>query len=340
MTNTVDVCSIGLPALRLFQQAVPEAELHFLTFGDAGKLIQLAEPSVTVHCMTTQQWSDDFFLALESFLGLAAQIIGEEYSQIVNLDTAFMPCFLSRFLKDALEPITGNFLNVSVQELLDQVQKQSLQAQYVNDPQAYLDSTFTNMYKWHGSAWHYGEVPDGGYPEYYLSQCCGFDTSAMQSSIPVTPDKSLSQKAKKTKVIALCLGHSDDGYAYPFAEPLKKALQQKGYQVWSETQAKGQLQSLLKMLSASDLMISKPTENRWYAQAVDCPVLLISGDSLPAILMPDFATDPTNRCQQHGQQQQQPAISAMQACSCDLPEDLLESVESIFEHLAQEPAGE
>jgi ADP-heptose:LPS heptosyltransferase len=334
MLSTADVCAVGLPVVRLFQQRLPQAEIHFLTFADGGKLMRMAEPNVNVHCLQSGEWPDDFFLAMESFLGLAEQIIGEEYTQIVNLDTAFMPCFLSRFLKDALEPISGNYISLSVQELLRQVQTKTLQADYVNNTASYLSSTFANIYKWQGSAWQHGHLPDGGYPEYYLSQCCGFDISDVSLNINVSPDKRLAKKARSGKVVGLCLSQSDDGYLYPYHAELKKALQQLGYHIWSDAEAAGDISTLLKMLAASDLMITKPSGNRWYAQAVSCPTLLISGDSEPALLMPEFATDTVPRCPKHAAIDNQ--LVDKLSCTCDLPNELAQSVESIFEHFAQE----
>ncbi|MEP1447163.1 MAG: hypothetical protein ABJK37_13755 [Paraglaciecola sp.] len=336
MLNTAEVVSIGLPAIRFFQQGVPDAEIHFLTFSQGGKLISIAEPSVTVHCLPAEQWPDNFFLAMESFLGLAEQIIAQQYSQIVNLDTAFMPCFLSRFLKDALEPVSGNYLNTSVKQLLSQVEDQSLQADYVNSADSYLASSFMGMYKWQHNSWHYAPMPDGGYPEYYLSHCCGLDVSNVPVTIKVTPDKRLRKEAKTSKVVALCLSQSDDDYVYPHTVELKKALQALGYYVWLESEAKEDLTTLLKMLATSDLMIAKPSALRWYAQSVDCATLLITAGANPAIYMPDFATDATERCLRHGQSESPSRLSETQPCSCDLPQDLAESVSSIFEHLAEE----
>ena len=48
MLSSADVCAIGLPVLRYFQKNNPQAEIHFLTFGDGAELIKLAEPSVLV----------------------------------------------------------------------------------------------------------------------------------------------------------------------------------------------------------------------------------------------------------------------------------------------------
>ncbi len=334
MLSTADAFAIGLPVVRLFQARFPQAEIHFLTFEQGGKLLSLAEPNVQVHALKSAEWPDDFFLAMESFLGLAEQIIGQEYSQIVNLDSAFMPCFLSRFLKDALEPVSGNYLSQSVQQLLDQVQSQSLSAEYVNQASQYLASSFAHIYKWFGSAWQMDQLPDGGYPEYYLRQCCGLDVNNMSLELSISPDKQLTKQAKAQKVVGLCLSQSDDGYLYPYISELKKALQALGYAVWLDSEAKNELVKLTKMLAASDLCITKPSGVRWYAQAVNCPSLLISGDSQPGIYMPDFATDPTPRCPKHGQSEQ--VASNALPCNCDLAKDLAESVQSIFEHLEQE----
>lgn len=333
MLSSPDVCAIGLPVLRYFQKNNPDAELHFLTFGDGAELIKLAEPSVTIHPVTQQQWPDDFFLAMESFLGLAEQIIGENYSQIINLDTSFMPCFLARFLADAGEPISGNYLNMSVEQLLQQVQVQSLQADYVNATQAYMASTFTTMYKWHGRWWQSNVVGEGGYPEFYLTKCCGLMVDKLDQAIVVSADKRLTKLAKSKKVIGLCLGQSDDGYLYPHISRLKKLLEQKGYVVWSDQDSKQDVRALLKMLTASDLMVCKPSGFRWYAQATDCPTLLLSGVSEPALLMPEFATDPVAPCPQHSVNHHDFATGQ---CNCDKPDDLLESIESIFTHLAEQ----
>ncbi len=333
MLNSGDVCAIALPVLRNFQKNHPDAEIHFLTFGDGAEIIKLAEPSVYVHHITEEQWSDDFFLAMESFLGLAEDIIGENYVQIVNLDTTFMPCFLARFLADAGDPVSGNYLNMSVQQLLQQVQDQSLQADYVNSTQAFMASSFVNMHKWFGPWWQFDAEYEGGYPEFYLTKCCGLVVDKLDQGIVVIPDKKLAKKAKSNKVIGLCFGQSDDGYLYPYVSRLKKLLEQKGFAVWSDSDARGDIRSLLKMLKSSDLMLCKPSGNRWYAQAVECPTLLITGDSEPALLMPEFATDPMSPCMQHAVNENN---FGTLGCNCDETEDLVESIESIFVHLEEQ----
>jgi ADP-heptose:LPS heptosyltransferase len=333
MLSSADVCAIGLPVLRYFKKTLPDADIHFLTFGDGAEMIRLAEPSLKVKHVTQSQWPDDFFLAMESFLGLAEEIIGETYNQIINLDTTFMPCFLARFLADASEPVSGNYLNISVQQLLQQVQDKSLQAEYVNSTATFMASSFANMHKWHGRWWQNEAEYEGGYPEFYLTKCCGLADDNLDLSIVVSPDKRLIKKAKTNKVIGLCLSQSDDGYLYPHDDRLKKLLEQKGFVVWTEQDAKQNIRSLLKMLSASDLMVSKPSGYRWYAQAVNCVTLLISGHSEPALLMPEFATDPVSLCMQHGVNHNN--IDVVD-CNCEPPEDLVESIESIFSHIAEQ----
>ena len=333
MLSSADVCAIGLPVLRYFQKNNPQAEIHFLTFVDGAELIRLAEPNVVIHHVTQQQWPDNFFLAMESFLGLAEEIVGENYSQIINLDTTFMPCFLARFLADAGEPVSGNYLNMSVQQLIQQFQDESLQAEYVNSPQAFMASSFVNMHKWFGRWWQYDAEYEGGYPEFYLTKCCGLVVDKLDQAINVGVDKRLVKKAKSNKVIGLCFGQSDDGYLYPHTERLKKLLEQKGFVVWTDQETKGNIRSLLKMLAATDLMVCKPSGHRWYAQAVDCATLLVSGNSEPALLMPEFATDPVSPCMLHSVSQNSIAVVD---CNCDKAEDLVESIESIFIHIQEQ----
>ena len=250
-----------------------------------------------------------------------------------HIPTSFMPCFLARFLADTAEPVSGNYLNLSVVQLLQQVQDQSLQADYVNSTAAFMDSSFVNMHKWHTRWWEYEAEYDGGYPEFYLTKCCGLVDDKLDQTIVVNPDKRLAKMASTKKVIGLCFGQSDDGYLYPYADNLKKRLEQKGFVVWSDQDAKEDIRLLLKMLSASHLMVSKPCGHRWYAQAVECPTLLISGVNEPALLMPEFATDQVIPCMQHANNENNIAVLE---CNCDKPEDLVESIESIFTHFEEQ----
>lgn len=328
MLGLGDTLSIGVPALRFFKHKYPDAEMHFLTFAEGRDTIALAEPVVTLHSLAKEQWPDDFLAAMEVFLGLAEDIIGHEYQQIVNLDTAFMPCFLARFLKDAGEPLSGNLLSCSVQQLLEQFQSQTLQAEYVNDVSQYMDSTYFTMARWYTRWWEGRFLPDFGYPEYYLRSCCGYSDLEMDLAINVAPDRKLLKQAKGKKVIGLCLAQSDDGYLYPHGQQLKGALERLGFFVWSDYEHSYTARQTLGKMAASDLVVNKASAKHWYATAVKCPTLLITASAEPKTLMPDYATEQHSLCPVHGANH---SLNFAQKCLCDKPGDLAESIESIFE---------
>ena len=116
-----------------------------------------------------------------------------------------MPCFLARFLKDAGEPLEGNQLSISVQELIDQIQNQTLQTEYVHDAARYMNSSWFSMARWHTPWWEGAFTPDNGYPEFYLRSCCGFEELVMNMTIDVPPDSKLQQQQRAQNVIALAL---------------------------------------------------------------------------------------------------------------------------------------
>ncbi|MDP5032903.1 glycosyltransferase family 9 protein [Paraglaciecola sp.] len=330
MLSDSDVVAIGLPALRFFKQKFPEAEIHFLSFGQAAGVLKLAEPETDVKVL--EYWPDDFFQAMEAFLGLAEDIIGEAYSQIVNLDTAFMPCFLARFLQDAGEPIGGNYLSISIQTLLDKVKDQSLQADYVNVPATYMLSSFFTMSRWF-SNWTVGDyLPEGGYPEFYLKQCCGFGSITMDNRIDMNIQPGARNETKKATV-ALCLSQSDDGYIYPYSTDLALALQEAGCKVWFDRDSNFELSGLLRKLANSDLVVCKASAFKWYADAVACPTLLISGMANPKIVMPDFATDTTAPCPLHSGQVLTQNERLQARCLCEKPAVLADNIVSILQAL-------
>ncbi|NCP65379.1 MAG: hypothetical protein GW836_12110 [Paraglaciecola sp.] len=330
MLSAADVGAIGVPALRFFKQQFGQAELQVLTFGGGAELLQLAEPQVRLHIL--EHWPDDFFLAMETFLGLAEQIIGEGYQQIINLDTAFMPCFLARFLKDAGEPISGNYLSISIQALLDKVQDKSLQADYVNVSANYLQSSFFGMSRWHSRWWESQYLPDGGYPEFYLRQCCGFSDLRMDSYINL---KQAPFNPKAPTLIGICTEVGEDGYAYPHSVALKAALQRSGFKVWLESEIKGSYQSLLSKMQQSHIVVCKAGGSRWLANHVGSPVLLISGAAEPNRYMPDFATDQRTPCERHSPLfRDRP--TKLQPCNCENPQLLADNIASLLTMLALE----
>ncbi len=293
MLGLGDVTCVGIPAIRYFKNKFPDADIHFLTYAAGEEVVRLAEPDITVKAMKKGEWPDDFLPALEAFLGLAESIVGEAYTHIINLDTWFMPCFLARFLKDVGEPVSGNCIAKSLQELLNEFQAQTLRPEFVNDPSEYIESSFMAMPRWHSPWWEFGTLPDFGYPEFYLRACCGFSEIDMNMSINVPSNERLEKLRKRKKVIALATKARTDERSYPFADKLESLLKQAGFEVWTGFDGSVPMRKTLSNLKASDLLVTVPSAPQWLATAVGCPSLVISGEVDPRTLMPDYATDPS-----------------------------------------------
>ncbi|MEQ3651964.1 MAG: hypothetical protein ABNH21_11375 [Glaciecola sp.] len=291
MLGLGDVTCIGLPAVRYLKRKHPEADIHVLSYAAGKEMMALAEPGIKTFGLDKGEWPEDIIQAMESFLGLAEQIIGEAYTKIINLDTWFMPCFLARFLKDAGEPVQGNYIGMSIADLIDQFQNQTLQPSFVNDPSHYMQSTWFSMMRWNTTWWETDYLPEGGYPEFYLKTCCGWQDLTLDMHIDVTQDRALAKKRKQKKVIALATEARTSERSYPYAEALKNALQLAGFEVWSQFDGTQSLRDTLAMLKSSDLLISVPSAPQWMATAVNCPCMIISGAVDPRTLMPDYATD-------------------------------------------------
>jgi len=324
MLGLGDVTSIGVPALRYFKSRFPDAEISVLTFSTGREVIEMAEPGVKIIALEKHEWPENIIPAMEAFLGLAEKIIEEGFEQVINLDTWFMPCFLTRFLKDAGEGVIGNFMSISVQELLEKFQNQSLQPEYVNDPAQYMHSTFFSMERWHQPWWLGEYLPSGGYPEFYLRSCCSFDLHDLDTEIEVEPDKHFL--GLKQKVIALAPDTRTPERTYPYGKQLTELLEAKGYYVWSNFDGSLPLSQTLAKLKASDLLVTAPSAPQWLASAVACPSLVISGTVDPRTLMPDYATEQHMACPVHGGAKH----FGENKCLCVKPEELLESIDSIF----------
>ena len=312
MLGLGDVTCIGIPALRFVRQRNPDAEIHFLTFAAGKEIIQLAEPDVRVIGLEKGEWPDNIVYAMETFLGLAEEIVGVGYQQIINLDTWFMPCFLTRFLKDAGEPVSGNLMSISVADLVEQFQSQTLKPEYVNEPAAYMQSTWFSMHRWNTLWWESGLAPEGGYPEFYLKTCCGFSDINLDMQITVQPDAHLHKIRVTKPIVALACDARTAERNYPYVEDLEKLLKANGIYVWSGFDGKVPIKQTLAQLAATDLLVTVPSAPQWLAATVGCPSLVITGKVDPRTLMPDYATDMSD----------EPV----------LPEILAQGVLSILEH--------
>ncbi|WP_252736091.1 glycosyltransferase family 9 protein [Aestuariibacter sp. A3R04] len=289
MLGLGDVTCIGIPAVRHIRKQFPHAELHALTYAAGEDILNLAEPSLRVHALKHGEWPENIVDAMQTFLGLAEIILGEEYTQIINLDTWFMPCFLARFLKDAGEPVIGNTMSIGVAELVDKFQNQTLSADYVNTPAQYMQSSWLSMEQWHTTWWEYGEPPERGYPEFYLRRCCGFSAIDMDFSIPVEADKRLS--AVDRPVVALATNARTKERHYPYGDALQVQLEKAGCEVWTGFDGRCSMAQTLAQLKASALLVTVPSAPQWLAATVGTPSLVISGEVDPRTLMPDYATD-------------------------------------------------
>ncbi|MBJ2135959.1 hypothetical protein JEU11_05800 [Paraglaciecola chathamensis] len=345
MLSVKDAATIGVAAFRHFRQAFPDSHIDFLTFGDGVDIIKLIDPDITTSSLPAHAWPNDLLVAIEAFLGLAEKIIPNQYSQIVNLDTAFMPCFLARFLHDAGENVAGNMLNISVQSLFSQFKEQSLKPEFVQSTEYYMQSTFSGMSRLHSRWWDTQQQFDAGFTEFYLRECCGFKNIDIDIRIPTehlpaakSPiflndkgNSGVQDSIEHPKTIALCLADAHDGYAYPYVLELKHLLEAKGYRVWTNAQSKLPLLEILSKVSAADLVVTKPGESQWYGTAVGCLTLLISASESPLLSMPDYATEQTERCPVHCPFTQ----SNHEQCCCDKPEELADGIESIFTELSR-----
>ncbi|AWB67793.1 hypothetical protein C2869_15770 [Saccharobesus litoralis] len=294
MLGLGDVTCIGIPALRYIKQQNPDAEITFLTFSVGGDVIPLAEPQVKVQVLAKEQWPEHIVLAMESFIAVANEITQAEYDEIINLDTWFMPCFLARFLKDSGQNVSGNYMSISVPDLLAQFQAQTLSPDYVNNPHQYMDSSYAAMGNWHVPWWtQLEELPQHGYPEFYLKTCCGYQGIDLDFSISVKPDPNLTAISASKKVIALAASARTAERNYPFETELKTALEAKGYHVWQGFDGRVSMEQTLAQLKSTDLLVTVPSAPQWLAKAVDCPSFVICGDVDPRTIMPEFATEET-----------------------------------------------
>lgn len=281
MAEQGDAIAIGLPAARYFQKRYPKAQITVLTYGDSTVFFEKGVPQVNLMQLPQGAWPDNIVAAMETFLGLAEDVVAENFSLIVNLDTAFMPCFLARFLKDAGEPVEGNFLSYPIAELIDALQQETLAAEKVSDPETYLQSTWLTFGQWFTQWWNTEYPPVQGYPEYYLKRCCGFSDMEIDMDLPVAATPSAE------RYIAVYLEGAQEGLLDSSA--FCQGLNDHGvaYRLLSHTTA---IPENLDIIQSAALLVTIPSAYQWYAVATQTPTLLVAGSFDPRITMPDYAT--------------------------------------------------
>lgn len=256
--------------------------------------MQLVPQVSNVLVVTPEQWPNDIKSAVDSFMQIAEVVLHQNYDMIINLDTWFMPCFLSRILKDIGLPVRGNYINQTFESFFSHLSQGKITDQYFL-PQNYLDSSFPKMHDWHTAWWEHYEGT-GGYPQYYLKHCCGF-TGEIDMSIQVSPDEELVAQANGKKIVALSMSGSKPSKQYRYSKQLRVLLEKNDFYVWSQFDGSLPMQKTLGKLKASNLLITVPTSAQWLARAVGCPSFLLPGKLSPVILDAEKTMYKTVSCQ-------------------------------------------
>ena len=168
-----DVASILVPTAYIYRQLYPSASITALSY-EAGNEIMRLHPEVDdVIGIGKPEWPNDLMPAVQQFMRLGESIAAQQFDLIVNLDTWFMPCFMTRALRDTGFVIEGNYFNQRVELFLHAALKGEIAHTFFERPGEYMESTFPGMAKWHRPWWKH--VPDTSYPDFYLKTCCEFD---------------------------------------------------------------------------------------------------------------------------------------------------------------------
>lgn len=295
MMGLGDVASILIPAFKIIQRQYANSSIDVLTYGVGVELMTLVPQVNAVLAVAPEQWPSDFNEATLSFIGIADTIVSQHYDLIVNIDTWFMPCFLSRVLKDAGLNVQGNFIKSSIDTLFQMIKSNSLTQAYFENPSIYLDSTFPNMMDWTIPWWEkYANATS--YPEFYLQYCCGYQDE-IDISLAIEADVNFRQQAAGKKIVALSFAGSKPSKQYLRGHELTQLLEQAGFFVWSQFDGSVSMQTTLSRLKSTDLLITVATSTQWLAKLVGCPSLVISGALPPSILGAALVVDKVQACQ-------------------------------------------
>lgn len=296
MMGLGDVASILIPAVKTMRRRHPEAQISVVTFGAGCELMEQVSVVDRMFTVSSEQWPNDIFPAMESFANIAGVLISQgPYDQIVNLDTWFMPCFLAQILKDSGQPVVGNHLHFSGTELLAKLEKGEVTPTYVASPSQYLKSDFPHMQDWFTHWWD--RCPkEGPYPHFYINHCCGFD-GEVDISLGLPGDEDFLTEANGRKIVAVSCSGRVGAKKYPHKEKLTGLLEEAGFLVWDRFDGSLPMKTTLGRLRVTDLLVTVPTSTQWLAQLVGCPSLVIPGPLNPLVLSPKMSVPQTIECQ-------------------------------------------
>ena len=295
MMGLGDVASILVPAVRLIQQQHPESNISVLTYGAGCELMALLPGVHSILDVTPEQWPDDLDFAVQNFMDIAEFVAAQQFDRIINLDTAFMPCFLARVLKDLKLDLIGNYINLSIHDLFQKLSQRELDQSYFQEPAKYLSSSFPNMADWTIPWWL--KYPDAGtYPGFYLNHCCGLEGS-IDITLPIEPALDFQRQAAGKKIIALSTSGSKPSKQFRASSDLHLQLEQAGYFVWSQFDGSLPMATTLGRLKVTDLLVTVATSTQWLAKLVGCPALMIPGALPPSVLGAELVVDRVQSCQ-------------------------------------------
>lgn len=320
-----DVASILIPAVKIIQSQHQQAKIDVLTYVAGVELMTLVQDVDSILAVTAEQWPSDIDEAISSFTNIADVVIEQNYDLIVNLDTWFMPCFLASVLKEAGLNVQGNTINLTIDDLLQKIRSNTLTQFYFQNPNQYLDSTYSSMADWTTPWWYqHSNTP---YPEFYLNHCCGFK-GIVDISLYAEADFEFKQQANGRKIVALSLSGSKASKQYHEAKALRARLEEAGFFVWSQFDGSVSMQTTLGRLKVTDLLITVATSTQWLARLVECPSLMIPGALPPSVLGAELVVEKIQHCQYCYQKQCVENLNF--ACMNISPVHILEKVSEYF----------
>ncbi len=289
-----DVASILVPAAYIYRRLYPSASITALSY-EAGEEIMRLHPEVDdVIGIGKAEWPDDLIPAVQQFMRLGESIAAQKFDLVVNLDTWFMPCFMTRALRDTGFAIEGNYLNQGVESFLQTALEGEKTQTFFERPGEYMDSTFPGMANWHRPWWQ--QAPDTSYPHFYLKTCCGFDHE-LRFELPCGSDSTLLKEAAGRPIVALSTQGRAGYKHYRHGDELVKTLESRGVFCWSQFDGSAPMRITLNRLHSSKLLITVPTSAQWLGRLAGCPSLMLPGPMSPALLGAEYSVPQRTDCQ-------------------------------------------
>lgn len=289
-----DVASILIPAAYIYRQLYPSASITALSYQAGEELMRLHPEVDDVIGIGKAEWPDDLMPAVKQFMRLGESIAAQQFDLIVNLDTWFMPCFMTRALRDTGFETEGNYLKQGVESFLQIALKGEITQTFFERPGEYMESTFPRMAKWHQPWWK--QAPATSYPDFYLRTCCDFDQD-LRIELPCERDSTLLKEADGRPIVALSTQGRAGYKNYRHSDELVSLLDSNGVFCWSQFDGSLPMRTTLNRLHTSKLLITVPTSTQWLGRLAGCPSLMLPGPMSPALLGTEYSAPRRTHCQ-------------------------------------------